>query len=81
MQDSSGSYYTSYKKIGDSVEDPEKYMRLVGKLNYFTMTHPYIAYAVNVLSQLMSAPTTINNLTTLRQILFYLKGAPGLDVL
>ncbi|XP_020111081.1 uncharacterized protein LOC109726061 [Ananas comosus] len=55
-------------------EDPERYRRLVGKLNYLTVTRPDIAYSVSVLSQFMSSPTVIH-WEALGQILCYLKGA------
>lgn len=45
------------KDDGDLPDDLEKYMQLVGKLNYLTMTYPYIAYSVNIASQFMFAPT------------------------
>ena len=38
-------------KEGELFEDPERYRRLVEKLNYLTITHPDIAYLVSVLSQ------------------------------
>ena len=38
-------------------EDLERYKRLVGKLNYFTVTCPDIAYSISALSQYMSSPT------------------------
>nr|CAD1839613.1 unnamed protein product [Ananas comosus var. bracteatus] len=61
-------------------EDLERYRRLVGKLNYLTVTQPDIAYSVSVLSQFMSSPT-VTHWEALRQILCYLKGAPGRDIL
>ena len=42
---------------GETFEDPERYRKLVGKLNYFTITRPDIAHLVSVVSQYMSAPT------------------------
>ncbi|WRX14787.1 Reverse transcriptase [Theobroma cacao] len=37
------------KEDGELFEDPKKYAKLVGKLNYLTMTHLDIAYIVSVL--------------------------------
>ena len=42
---------------GELFEDPERYRRLVGKLNYLIVTRPNIAYSVSVVSQYMSSPT------------------------
>ncbi|KAM7509738.1 hypothetical protein LguiB_008613 [Lonicera macranthoides] len=67
-------------KDGPLFEDPEKYRRLVGKLNYLTVTRPDIAYSVSVMSQFMSSPT-IHHWEVLEQILCYLKGAPGRGIL
>ena len=35
---------------GELLEDLDRYRRLVGKLNYLTVTHPDIAYFVSVVS-------------------------------
>ena len=35
---------------GELFEDPERYRRLVGKLNHLTVTRPDIAYCVSVVS-------------------------------
>ena len=42
---------------GKTFEDPEKYRRIVMKLNYLIVTRPDIVYSVNVVSQYMSSPT------------------------
>ncbi|KAL6313697.1 hypothetical protein AAG906_010115 [Vitis piasezkii] len=68
------------KDDGDPFDNPERYKRLVGKLNYLTVTRPDIAYAVSIVSQFMSAPT-VKHWAALEQILCYLKRAPGLGIL
>ena len=67
-------------KEGDLFEDPERYRRLVGKLNYFTITRPNIAYLVSVLSQYMSS-LTISHWAAMEHILCYLKEAPKRGIL
>ena len=44
-------------KEGDLFEDLERYRRLVGKLNYFIVIRPDIAYSVSVFNQYMLSPT------------------------
>ncbi|RVW41005.1 Retrovirus-related Pol polyprotein from transposon TNT 1-94 [Vitis vinifera] len=65
---------------GDPFYNPERCRRVVGKLNYLTVTRPDIAYAVSVVSQFTFAPT-IKHWAALEQILCYLKKAPGLGIL
>ncbi|RVW95890.1 Retrovirus-related Pol polyprotein from transposon RE1 [Vitis vinifera] len=65
---------------GDPFYNPERYRRVVGKLNYLTVTRPDIAYAVSVVSQFTSAPT-VKHWAALEQILCYLKKALGLGIL
>ena len=40
---------------GETFENSEIYRRLIGKLNYLTVTHPNIAHSVSVISQYMSS--------------------------
>ena len=61
-------------------EIPERYRRLVGKLNYLTVTRPDITFVVSVLSQFMIAPT-VAQWEALEHVLHYLKGAPGRGIL
>ncbi|GAV84974.1 LOW QUALITY PROTEIN: hypothetical protein CFOL_v3_28414, partial [Cephalotus follicularis] len=56
------------------LHDPEKYRRLVGKLNYLTIT-PDISFVVSVVSQFMAPRTT--HWQAVLHIVRYLKGAPG----
>ena len=65
---------------GELFEDPERYRRLVGKLNYLTVTCPCIAHSINVVSQYMSS-LTVDDWATVEHILCYLKGAPGRGIL
>ena len=57
-------------------EDPERYRRLVGKLNYLTVTRLDIAYSVIVVSQYISSPT-VNHWAVVEQILCLLERSPG----
>ena len=65
---------------GELLEDPERYRRLVGKLNYLTITRPDIAFSVSVVSQFMNSPRT-SHWNAVMHILSYLKKAPGRGIL
>jgi len=41
---------------GEPLKDPERYRRLVGRLNYLTITKPDITFEVSVVSQFLNAP-------------------------
>ena len=45
-----------YEDQGELLSNPERYRHLVGKLNYLTITHLDISFAVSVLSQFMKDP-------------------------
>ena len=59
-------------------EDPERYRRLIGKLNYLIVTRPNIAYSVSVLSQYMSSPT-VSHPVIIEHILCYLREALNVE--
>ena len=65
---------------GETFEDPKRYRKLVGKLNYLTVTCPNIVHSISVVSQYMSSPT-VDHWVAVKQILCYLKGAPGRSIL
>ena len=65
---------------GELFEDFERYRRLIGKLNYLTVTRLDIAYFVSVVSQYMSSPI-VDHWAVVEQILCYLKEAPGHGIL
>ena len=67
-------------KEGELFKDPERYRRLVGKLNYLMVSRPDIACSVSVLSQYMSSPT-VNHWAVVEHILRYLKEVPGRGIL
>ena len=45
---------------GEILNNPYKYQRLVGELNYLTITRADIAFVVSVMSQFLSTPRTTN---------------------
>ena len=58
---------------GELFEDLERYRRLVGKLNYLTVTRPDIAHSVSVVNQSMSS-STVDKWVAVEHILCCLKG-------
>ncbi|KAL8128694.1 hypothetical protein V2J09_017849 [Rumex salicifolius] len=58
---------------GEPFPDPTLYRRIVGSLQYATITRPDIAYAVNRVCQYMHAPT-LDHWQAVKRILRYLKG-------
>jgi len=65
---------------GELLSDLEKYRRLVGKLNYLTVTRPDISFAVSVVSQFLNSPC-VDHLNAATRILKYIKGSPGKGLL
>jgi len=45
-----------YAHLGQPLEDPNRFRRLVGKLIYLSITRPDISFAVQFLTQFMSSP-------------------------
>ncbi|CAL1399245.1 unnamed protein product [Linum trigynum] len=68
--------HTLTRPTDQIIPDVRSYRRLVGRLLYLTVTRPDIAYAVNVLSQHVHAPSP-DHVAAATRILRYLKTAPG----
>ncbi|KAM6589696.1 hypothetical protein CsatA_012301 [Cannabis sativa] len=65
---------------GEPLTNPSAYRQLIGKLIYLTLSRPDITYAVNNLSQFMSAPRT-QHMQAINHLICYLKGSPGQGIL
>ncbi|RVW37330.1 Retrovirus-related Pol polyprotein from transposon RE2 [Vitis vinifera] len=65
---------------GEPLGDPGRYRRLVGKLNYLTITRPDIFFPVSVVSQFLQSPCDSHWDAVIR-ILRYIKSTPGQGVL
>ncbi|KAF5465901.1 hypothetical protein F2P56_015864 [Juglans regia] len=61
-----------HQEEGELLSDPSLYRQLVGSLNYLTITHPDISFAVQQVSQFMQAPRDLH-LADVRRIVQYLK--------
>ena len=59
---------------------PERYRRLIKKLNYLKVTHPNMTFPINVLSQFMTVPI-VTQWEVLEHVLYYLKGSHGYGIL
>jgi len=66
--------------FGDTISDPSRYRRLVGRLIYLGTTHPELSYAIHMLSQFMSDPKADHMEAALR-VVRYLKSSPGQGIL
>ena len=58
--------------VGDEIEDPTMFRRIVGSLIYMTITRPDLSYAVGLVSQFMQVPRK-PHLDAVRRILRYVK--------
>ena len=65
---------------GESLRDPGRYRRLVGRLNYLTITRSDIFFSVSVVSQFLQSPFDSLWDAVIR-ILCYIKNTPGQGVL
>ena len=65
---------------GEPLRDPERYQRLVGRLNYLTITRPDISFPVSVVSQFLQSPCD-SHWDVVIHILRYIKQTPGQVVL
>ncbi|XP_019162065.1 PREDICTED: uncharacterized protein LOC109158632 [Ipomoea nil] len=54
-------------------DNPTQYRRLVGALQYLTITRPDLSYSVNRLCQFMHSPT-VDHWVLLKRVLRYIKG-------
>lgn len=64
----------------DVFEDLERYIRLIGMLNNFTVSRPNSAHSVSVVSWFMSSPT-VDHQVAIEHILCYLKEALAQGIL
>lgn len=68
-----------YLQGSESFQDPQFYRRIVGGLQYVTLTRPEIAYSINKVCQFMHSSTVIH-WQAAKQILRYLKGTIDFDL-
>ena len=57
-----------FTRKGETFEDLGRYRRLVGKLNYLTVTHLDIVHSIRIVNLYMSAPT-VDHWVVVEQIL------------
>lgn len=62
------------------MKDPGRYRRLVGRLNYLTVTRPDITFVVSIVNQFLNAPCDSHWDAVIRS-LRYIKNSPGRGLL
>lgn len=62
------------------IEEGKEYRRIIGSLQYLTLTWLDIQYAVNKLSRFMAAPKMLHY-TAMKKMLRYLSGTQNLGIL
>ncbi|KAF3662271.1 hypothetical protein FXO37_12543 [Capsicum annuum] len=65
---------------GEPLSDPGRYRRLVGKLNYLTVTRPDMFFPVSVVSQFINSPSD-SHWDAIVRILRYIKSSSGKGLL
>ena len=65
---------------GEPLRDPGRYRQLLGRLNYLTITRPYISFPVSIVSQFLQSPCDSHWDVVIR-ILRYIEGTPGQGLL
>ncbi|KAM6555970.1 hypothetical protein CsatB_002989 [Cannabis sativa] len=60
----------------EKLADPTLYRRIIGKLQYLTITRPDISYSVNKLSQFLAVPQA-SHMNAAVRVLQYIKSTPG----
>ena len=65
---------------GEPLRGLGRYRRLVGELNYLTITRPDISFPMSVVSQFLQSPCD-NHWDVVIRILQYIKGTPGQGML
>ena len=65
---------------GEPLRNPGGYRRLVGRLNYLTISRPDISFPMSVVSQFLQSPCD-RHWDAVIHILHYIKGTPGQGVL
>lgn len=67
------------KDDGQPYNNPTLYRSIVGALQYFTFTRPYIAFFIHQVCQFMQEPMN-SHFTTVKRILRYLEGTVQLGL-
>ena len=61
------------KDEGEPFNDVKDYRSIVRSLLYLTITHPYIAFSIGIISQFMERPC-VGHMATAKRILRHVKG-------